>query len=307
METLSPAPSAEERSLLERTAALIVNYNTGDVLLRCLRMLRPTRPGLEAIVVDNGSTDGVIETSGPEFGATTVVEAGRNLGFGRGINLAARQTERDYLLILNPDCFIEPDSIARMAAALSRDPNLGFVGPRIDLESGRPDHACLRNDPDPLGALIYFSRLPRLFPGRPGFNRYSLAHADYDAEQELRAGTAACLLIRASAFRAIDGFDEAFFMYGEDLDLCRRLWDVGRPGRYVPSARALHLKGEASRKQSGRMLVEFHRAMWTYYRKHEQPHHVPPVNWVVAAGITALAGVRLAVNAARREKVVSRR
>ena len=96
-------------------------------------------------------------------------------------------------------------------------------------------------------------------------------------------------------------------MYGEDLDLCRRLWDAGHPGRYLPSARALHLKGEASRKQSGRMLVEFHRAMWTYYRKHERPYHAAPLNWTVAAGITALAGVRLAANAARGQKRVSAR
>ncbi|HXA43616.1 MAG TPA: glycosyltransferase family 2 protein [Candidatus Solibacter sp.] len=307
MDAAPPGASAGQRSLLERTAALIVNYNTGDVLLRCLRTIQPGRHGLETVVVDNGSTDGSVEATRRDFAGATIVETGSNLGFGKGVNLGSRQTEREFLLILNPDCFIEPDSIARLAAVLDGNPMLGFVGPRIDLESGLPDHASLRNDPDPLGALIYFSRLPRLLPGRPSLNRYSLAHADYDAEQELRAGTAACLMVRASAFAAVGGFDEAFFMYGEDLDLCRRLWDAGRPGRYVPSARALHLKGEASRKQSGRMLVEFHRAMWTYYAKHERPRHAPPLNWMVAAGITALAGGRLAVNRVRREKAVSRR
>ena len=223
------------------------------------------------------------------------------------MNLAASHTQRDFLLVLNPDCFIEPPAIARLAAALDGNPRLGFVGPRIDLESGRPDHACLRNDPDPVGALLYFSRLPRLLPGRPGLNRYSLAHADYDAEQELQAGTAACLMIRGTDFHAVGGFDEAFFMYGEDLDLCRRLRAAGRLGRYVPSAHALHLKGEASRKQSRRMLLEFHRAMWIYYRKHERPRRAAPVNWAVAAGIGVLGGTRMALNAARREKLVSRR
>jgi GT2 family glycosyltransferase len=114
-------------------------------------------------------------------------------------------------------------------------------------------------------------------------------------------------MIRGADFRAVHGFDEAFFMYGEDLDLCRRLREAGHTGLYFPRAHALHLKGEASRKQSTRMLREFHRSMWTYYRKHEQPRHAAPVNWAVAAGIGALGGARLAVNAVRREKQVSRR
>jgi GT2 family glycosyltransferase len=305
-----PAPAAQaspDRFLLRRVAVLIVNHNTGAVLERCLRTLQPGLGlGLEVVVVDNASRDGSADMVRRDFAGVSVVEADANLGFGRGENLAASHTQRDFLLILNPDCFIEPDSIARLAASLDGSPELGFVGPRIDLESGRPDHACLRNDPDPVGALLYFSRLPRLLR-RPSLNRYSLTHADYDAEQELQAGTAACLMIRGADFLAVGGFDEAFFMYGEDLDLCRRLRTAGHPGRYVPGAHALHLKGEASRKQSGRMLLEFHRAMWIYYRKHEQPHHAAPVNWAVAAGIGVLGGARLALNAARKEKLVSRR
>jgi GT2 family glycosyltransferase len=277
------------------------------VLERCLRTLEPgIAPGLEVVVVDNASGDGSVDMVRRDFTSVTVIEGEVNIGFGKGMNVAAGHTQRDFLLLLNPDCFIEPAAIARLAASFQSNPELGFVGPRIDLESGRPDHASLRNDPDPLGAMLYFSRLPRLLR-RPSLNRYSLAHADYDAEQDLRAGTAACLMVRGADFRAVGGFDEAFFMYGEDLDLCRRLREAGHPGRYVPGAHALHLKGEASRKQSRRMLLEFHRAMWVYYRKHERPRHAAPVNWAVAAGIGVLGGARLALNAARKEKVVSRR
>jgi GT2 family glycosyltransferase len=158
-----------------------------------------------------------------------------------------------------------------------------------------------------LAAVLYFSRIPRLFPKSAALNRYSFAHADYDAEQELLAGTAACLMVRSDAFRQVGGVDEAFFMCGEDLDLCRRLREAGWRGVYVPSARALHLKGEASRKQSRRMLVEFHRAMWTYYSKHEKDRRPAPINWVVAGGIVSLAGARIATNALRREGRVSAR
>jgi GT2 family glycosyltransferase len=305
---LSSSQDGIDIGILARVAALIVNFNTVDVLGRCLATLVPGQgSGLEVVVVDNGSADGSPGIVRRDFGWVTLLETGANLGFGGGVNRAGAMTAREFLLILNPDCFVEPDSIAILASRLAEDPNLGFVGPRIDLRSGAVDHAALRADPDPLGAALYFSRIPRLFPRSAALNRYSLSHADYDSEQELLAGTAACLMVRASAFRTVGGFDESFFMYGEDLDLCRRLRAAGYAGRYVPSAHALHLKGEASRKQSSRMLVEFHRAMWTYYRKHEQTRHAPPVNWVVAAGIGALGGARLALNAVRRERRVSRR
>jgi N-acetylglucosaminyl-diphospho-decaprenol L-rhamnosyltransferase len=299
---------APELNLLGEVAVLIVNHDTSTVLEQCLRTLAGgMTSGLEVVVVDNASHDGSVDMVRATFPAVQVVEAGGNRGFGAGVNLAALHSQRRFLLILNPDCFIDPTSVARLAERLDGDPHLGFVGPRIDLASGAVDHASLRADPDPLGALLYLSRLPKLFPGRPDLNRYSLSHADYDAEQELLAGTAACLMVRSSDFQEVGGFDEAFFMYGEDLDLCRRLRQAGHLGRYVPAARALHLKGEASRQQSRRMLLEFHRAMWTYYGKHEKAGRPAPVNWGVAAGITTLAALRLALNALRREKRVSAR
>ncbi len=301
-------PGAADLKLLGRVAVLIVNFNTGDVLRRCLETLAPgVDTGLEVVVVDNDSVDASVAIVRRDLRWVRLVESGANLGFGAGVNRAAMETEREYLLVLNPDCFIEPAAIARLAGRLEADPELGFIGPRIDLSSGEVDHAALRADPDIVGAALYFSRIPRLFPSSAALNRYSLAHADYEAEQELLAGTAACLMVRAGAFRQVGGFDERFFMYGEDLDLCRRLREAGWGGRYVPSAHALHLKGEASRKQSNRMLVEFHRAMWTYYRAHEARRRPAPVNLLVAAGITTLGAARLVANAMRREKRVSRR
>jgi GT2 family glycosyltransferase len=164
-----------------------------------------------------------------------------------------------------------------------------------------------RADPDPVGAALYLTRVSRLFPASARLNRYSLRHLDYEKEQELLAGTAAALMVRASVFHQVGGFDEAFFMYGEDLDLCRRLREAGFPGRYVPVATAVHLKGEASRKQSPRMLREFHRSMWIYYQKHEARRQPAVLNLAVRAGILGLSAVRLTTNALRRDKRVSAR
>jgi GT2 family glycosyltransferase len=287
-------------------AVLVVSYNTRDALRETLLALRGVR-GPEVVVVDNASADGSPEMVAREFPLVTLEVSADNLGFGAAANRAARLTDADLLLLLNPDCIISPAAVAILAAVLEGDPHLGFAGPRIELGSGRVDHAALRADPDPVGAALYLTRVTRLFPSSPRVNTYSLRHLDYDQEQELLAGTAACLMVRASAFRAVGGFDEAFFMYGEDLDLCRRLRMAGHPGRYVPAAVATHIKGEASRRHSTRMLREFHRAMWTYYRKHEAPHRPALANAVVGAGIVGLAAGRLAVNTLRREKRVSAR
>ncbi|HEV3232255.1 MAG TPA: glycosyltransferase family 2 protein [Candidatus Dormibacteraeota bacterium] len=288
-------------------AVLIVSYNTRDALRGCLRTLLETAADLRVIVVDNASSDGSVEMVRSEFPGVLAVEAGANLGFGRGTNLAASRTTRDFLLTLNPDCAAPPAAIAAMAGRLAKDEQIGFVGPRVALESGAPDRAGLRGDPDPLGAFLYLTRLSRLAPRSRGLNRYNLTYLDYDSEHELLAGTGGCLLLRAAAFHQVGGFDEAFFMYGEDLDLCRRIREAGWRGLYLPSARVTHTKGESTRRSSARMLVEFHRAMWVYYRKHEAPRRPAPLNWLVAAGIVALGALRLARNALRQDGRVSAR
>ena len=291
-------------SLLDRVAALMVTHNSAGTLRHSLEPLAGQVP---VVVVDNASDDDSAAIA-EGFEGVEVLRSAKNLGFGRGTNLAASRTSRELLLFLNPDCVAVLGAIETLASRLLESPKLGFSGPQIRKESGALDHACLRGDPDPVGALLYLTRVARLFPNSPRVNSYNLTeHADYDDEQELLNGTAACLMVRSAAFREVGGFDEAFFMYGEDLDLCRRLRGAGHSGIYVPSANVLHVKGESSRQRSGEMLVEFHRAMWVYYLKHEGPRRAAPMNLAVAAGITALGTARLAVNALRRDKQVSPR
>jgi GT2 family glycosyltransferase len=289
---------------LDHVSALVVTHNSAGTLGQCLGAL--VGSGVEVVVVDNASSDdsAAIAASVP---GVTLVSSAENLGFGRGTNLAASLAGRELLLFLNPDCIVPPDAIETLASRLLMRPGLGFAGPQIRKESDELDRACLRGDPDPLGALLYVTRVTRLFPDSPRVNRYNLTHLDYEAEQELLNGTAACLMVRAAAFQEVGGFDERFFMYGEDLDLCRTLRESGHSGLYVPSARVLHAKGESSRQRSGEMLVEFHRAMWLYYQKHEARSRPAPVNLAVWAGITALGTLRLAANAVRRDKRVSAR
>jgi GT2 family glycosyltransferase len=288
---------------LDRVSALVVTHNSARTVRRCLE---PLAGRVHLLVLDNASDDGSADIA-EAIPGVEVLHSADNLGFGRGTNHAAAHARGELLLFLNPDCIAPAEAVETMARRLAESPELGFAGPQIRKESGAIDHACLRGDPDLVGALLYFSRIAGLFPRNPRINTYSLTHADYDAEQELLNGTAACLMVRASAFRGLGGFDERFFMYAEDLDLCRSMREAGHPGLYLPSARVLHIKGESSRQRSGEMLVEFHRSMWLYYLKHEAPRRSAIVNLAVAAGITTLGTARLAANAARRDKRVSAR
>ena len=290
-------------SLLDQVSVLVVTHNSAGTLRR---VLEPLAGRMEVILVDSASSDDSAAIAAG-FPGVDVVRSGENLGFGRATNLAATRATREFLLTLNPDCVASPEAIETLASRLAGDPALGFAGPQIRKESGELDRACLRGDPDPVGALLYLTRIAGLFPNSPSVNRYNLTHADYEAEQQLLNGTAACLLFRASAYREVGGFDKRFFMYGEDLDLCRVLRESGHPGLYAPAARVTHIKGESTRQRSGEMLVEFHRAMWLYYLKHEAAGRPPAVNYAVAAGITGLGTVRLAANALRKEKRVSAR
>ena len=187
--------------LLRRVAVLMVSYNTTDALRDSLGALASASADLEVVVVDNGSSDGSPEMVEDVYPWARLARAPGNIGFGAGINLAARDSERDFLLTLNPDCVITPQDVRLMAARLDADPALGYVGPQVVLESGAVDHACLRADPDVVGSALYLSRVARLFPDSASANRYSLRHLDYDEEQPLLAGTGACLMVRASAFR----------------------------------------------------------------------------------------------------------
>jgi GT2 family glycosyltransferase len=290
--------------VLERVSVLVVTHNSAGTLSLCLDPLQAA--GLELVVVDNASEDASREIAAGVPGVE-LVASDENLGFGRATNLAAARAGRELLLLLNPDCVASPPAVRELALRLLEQPRLGFAGPQIRKPSGDFDRACLRGDPDPAGALLYLSRISRLFPGSARVNTYNLTHLDYDEEQELINGTAACLMVRAAAFLQVGGFDERFFMYGEDLDLCRRLRQAGHRGVFVPSARVLHVKGESSRQRSGRMLVEFHRAMWLYYLKHEASRRPAAMNLAVAGGIALVGVARLAANALRREQRVSAR
>jgi len=295
-----------------RVWVVIVNYNTVDLLERCLCHLLASeadRP-LEVYVVDNGSTDGSLQLLRSAYPHVRTIEAGSNLGFARANNLALREIlaqairaqclDRDYVLLLNTDCFVEPDTLQQLARFLDTHPDAGIVGPRVVLPDGRLDLACRRSFPTPASALWKLTGLARWFPRHRWFARYNLTYLDPDVTLAVDAVTGACMLVRLAAVTQAGLLDEDYFMYGEDLDWAYRMKAHGWQVYYYPRARATHIKGGSGGRRRARVVFEFYRAMYLFYRKHYARHSPLLLNLLIYTGIGLRGSLALAVTGLRR-------
>jgi GT2 family glycosyltransferase len=269
-------------------SALIVSYNVRASLLDALRVLYSSKgTAVEAVVVDNASTDGSVDALEAAFPQVKVIRLGENVGFGRANNAGLEKCDGDLVLLVNPDVMVDEDCVRNLARFMSNTPAAGAAGPKLIRPDGRPDLAARRAFPSPTSALYRFLGLSRLFPKSSRFNRYNLGHLPADSVHEIDAGTAACLIVRRAAIDQVGFFDPDYFMYGEDLDLCYRLRSGGWKIFYVPEAVALHVKGSSTRQASRRMRYEFHRAMWVFHRKHYASRTPALGNGMVWVGIWA--------------------
>src|SRR5437016_5324942 len=250
-------------------SALIVSYNVKGLLLKCLEAFYAHADvPVEAVVVDNASTDGSPAAVASEFPQATVLAQQRNLGFGRANNVGLERCQGRFVLLLNPDVTVNPQAIGRMADFLITRQDAAVVGPRLLYPDGRNDPDARRSFPVPRTLFYRTVGLSRLFPKSRVFGRHNMGHMPDTEVHEMDAGSAACMMVRMAALDRVGFFDPRYFMFGEDLDLCYRLKLGGWKVFYLPSASAIHHKGAAVRQAESRMLYERHRAMWSYHMKH---------------------------------------
>jgi N-acetylglucosaminyl-diphospho-decaprenol L-rhamnosyltransferase len=292
--------------------AVIVNFRTPDLTVSSVEhLLNSDLDGihLSIIVVDNGSADGSAERICRRFPELPILALDRNLGFAGGNNvalaqiLAARRScsaiTPSFVLLLNSDANVEPRTVGTLVRFMIEQPDVGIVGPKIVLPNGRLDLACRRGFPTPARAFWKLTGVSRLFPSNPRFTGYNLTHLPEDETVEVDSVVGACMLVRMEAIEQAGLLDEAFFMYGEDLDWAYRIKAHGWRVVYHPATRVMHLKGATTRRQSFRMIREFYRAMWLFHRKHYASRTIFLINWLVAIGIIARCAVAMMVNAAR--------
>ena len=242
-----------------RVSAVVVNYNAGAHLAACVRSLRSEGVG-EVVVVDNGSVDGSPAALLEADRDVVLVSTGANLGFGRAANRGGVRATGEALLVCNPDVVVEPGAVKALAAALERDPGLAIVGPRIEDPDGEV-YPSPRVFPGLLDALGH-AALGLVWPANPFTRRYRMLGADRSQSSD-RADwvSGSCFLARRRAWDELGGFDEAYFMYAEDVDLC---WRAGRAGWRVgfePAARVVHVQGVSTDQRPYRMIVEHHRSL----------------------------------------------
>jgi N-acetylglucosaminyl-diphospho-decaprenol L-rhamnosyltransferase len=272
----------------EGIAVVVVNYESGPALTRCVAQLRRHDPA-ELVVVDNGSRDGSLADLRSRVPEVDVVDPGANLGYGAAANRGAAATTAPTLLVCNPDLEVGPGSIATLAEVLDSRPGCGVVGPLIR-DAGGERYPSARRFPSMVDAAGH--ALLGLFAPDNRFTR-SYHQADLagtPGTREVDWLSGACLLLRRSAFDEVGGFDESYFMYAEDVDLCWRLARAGWKAVYAPAAEVTHLQGVSTEAHPYRMILEHHRSLLRFAARSS-------VGWrkallpVVAVGLGLRAGL----------------
>ncbi|MEX2426407.1 MAG: glycosyltransferase family 2 protein [Thermomicrobiaceae bacterium] len=293
---------------MKRISVVIVNYNTRDLLEQCLQRLLASqldRP-MSVFVVDNGSSDGSVDLVHQQFPEVNLIHSSSNLGYAAANNLAlerilarwqaAGKHVGETALLLNTDCFVNPDSLQITASFLDEHPGVGIVGPKLILRDGSLDLACRRSFPRPLNAFWKLTGLSLLFPDSPRFASYNLTYLDPDQTVEVDSVVGAYMQVRLEAVDVTGLMDDSFFMYGEDLDWSYRIKQAGWKVYYYPVTTVLHYKGATSSRQSYRLIIEFYRSMYLFHWKHYATDMPKPVNWAVTGGIIARGGFALVHN-----------
>lgn len=290
-----------------RVAAIVVNFNAGEALGRCIRSVLEQDATTTVTVIDNASTDGSDDRARQESvheARLTVVRNPDNRGFAKAVNQAANRVDADFLLILNPDCVLRPGALEGLRQALEADPQAALAGPLVLDSAGQPARANLRRFPDPWRSFVTFSGLWRLEQWLPLFRGVEplagLPHQVTEAE----AVSGACMLVRKSVFLDVGGMDEAYGLHCEDLDLMFRLRRSGGYCVFVPQAQAEHAQGVSSSSRPLWVHWQKHRGMQRFYLKLQAPGYTPLLRWplslLVLVGIWARFAVTLPFALMRR-------
>lgn len=252
---------------------VIVNYNVKDFLSQCLKSIFKSQTNLkyEIIVVDNCSNDGskyLFENQSKEINELQYYYLNENLGFGAANNYGFEKVKGKYTLILNPDTLIEKDTLQKMYDYMESNPNVGASGCKVLNHDGTFQVACRRGFPTPWASFCKLFGLQRIFPKIKLFTQYNLNYLDENEENEVDALIGAFMFTRSEVLDKVGGFDDTFFMYGEDLDLCYRIKQLGYRISYYPKTTIVHFKGESSKRSTLNEDKFFYEAMEIFARKH---------------------------------------
>ena len=246
--------------MAKKVSIVIVSYNVCKLLDECLQSVFKALEGLDAevFVVDNNSSDDTVKTLLPRYPEVHFIANSNNVGFARANNQAIRQSQAEYVLLLNPDTVVSEPTIRETLRFLDDHPQAGGAGVRMLDRQGVPAPESRRSIPTPWVAMLKML----------GFSsRYYMSHLPWDQPGKIEVISGAYCMLRRKALDQVGLLDEDFFMYGEDIDLSYRLLKGGWQNWYLPLD-IIHYKGESTQKSSFRYVHTFYQAMLIFFRKH---------------------------------------
>ena len=253
-----------------KLTVVIVNYNVEHFLEQCLLSVRKASKGLqvETYVVDNISIDGSVDMVKEKFPEVILIENKENVGFSKANNQAMRIAKGEYVLLLNPDTVVEEDTFSKVVGFMDNHPGAGGLGVKMIDGKGVFLPESKRGLPTPSVAFYKIFGLSTLFPKSKKFGRYHLGYLDKEDVNEIEILSGAFMLMRKTALDKVGLLDEAFFMYGEDIDLSYRIILGGFKNYYYPETQIIHYKGESTKKSSVNYVFVFYNAMIIFAKKH---------------------------------------
>ena len=258
-------------------SVIIVNYNVRHFLEQCLHSLHAAIQGIEAEVwvVDNASSDNSVKLLKPQFSWVNWVESAENLGFSRANNLALGRSSGEFVLFLNPDTLLTEDCLQQCLSFMAGEKEAGALGIRMLDGAGNYLPESKRGYPGPLTSFFKLTGLTSLFPESPVLARYYLGHLSQAQNHPVEVLSGAFMLIRKRVLDVTGGFDERYFMYGEDIDLSYQINNTPIPGSnrhwktwYFAGSTIIHFKGESTQKGNLRYVHTFYKAMVLFVKKH---------------------------------------
>ena len=286
---------------------VIVSYNTKELLNDCLTSINnATKPkSTEVFVVDNASSDRTVEHIKKQFPQVKLIANKKNLGFSKANNLAIKKAKGKYILVLNPDTKIMPNTLDLMLKFMQNHKDVAIASCRVELPNGELDKDCRRHFPTPWRAFTHFSNLSKIFAKSKIFDGYQMGYISNSVQHEIDSCVGAFMFVRSSLIKKVGLLDEDFFFYGEDLDWCYRFKEAGYKIVYTPITKIIHYKGAASgmkpisshltkatRESKKRAFKESVRAMELFYKKHYINKYPFFVNWLILTSLKILGKIR---------------
>lgn len=290
------------KSYTHKISIIIVNYNVEFFLEQCLNSVRKalTNVNGQVYVVDNNSIDGSVEMVQRKFPEFNLIANKDNKGFSKANNQAILLSDAEYILLLNPDTVVEEDTFTKIIQFMDSHPDAGGLGVRMLDGKGKFLPESKRGLPTPTVAFYKIFGLSSIFPRSKRFGQYHLGHLNEFETNEIEILSGAFMLMRSEALEKVGLLDEAFFMYGEDIDLSYRIIKGGYKNYYFPETRIIHYKGESTKKSSVNYVFVFYRAMIIFAEKHFSQKNAKLFSFLINAAIYFRASLAIATRFVRR-------